>query len=435
MVKLRDERGMTLVIVLLVLLVFSVIGLAIVGASVNNIKQVKTTEENVQTVDIAEMGVQHYQNILESFFHDQITIKKDIYKKLLEKEFELHGDVSNTFIEDKEDQLANELMNLYTTSSISPVKQAVNETVDNQTNSKYEINNSNLKITSSDVSFDPPCLTCNSSNTKKKIELTYQSFGYKDQDLEKKLTATFSFTFYINKAGIQYNPSTDFATIINKPDDVNPCVASDVNGKASIEEYCEYNSLVTLDTPSEIKNSHLVFNKGLTVNQVMSGSGKTDGEKGAILNSTLYINGALTLNKQINGINGSKIYINGTTTVPTSTTQFEKINPGGIQFSTIVILGKVNFTGQVKGIHHSNIYIVGTADFAGATFKKIDNEDSAICVNGTITNLADQSKTGKFIYDDKDPEFSTKCSVTRLNLTNEFMKWDEDTTPLVDYSN
>jgi type II secretory pathway pseudopilin PulG len=66
--QIKDERGMTLVIVLLTITVFSILGLAVMGASINNMKQVTKTESDIHNTDIAEMGVQYVKQEIENKF-------------------------------------------------------------------------------------------------------------------------------------------------------------------------------------------------------------------------------------------------------------------------------------------------------------------------------------------------------------------------------
>ena len=53
---------MALVTVLLIITVFSILGMSVMGLSISNTKQVAKTEQEMQAVDLAEMGVVYYKN-------------------------------------------------------------------------------------------------------------------------------------------------------------------------------------------------------------------------------------------------------------------------------------------------------------------------------------------------------------------------------------
>lgn len=60
--KLRNQNGAALVVVLLMISVFFVLGLSLLSSSLSNTKQVNKTEKEMQALDLAEMGVLHYRN-------------------------------------------------------------------------------------------------------------------------------------------------------------------------------------------------------------------------------------------------------------------------------------------------------------------------------------------------------------------------------------
>ena len=62
MKNFKNENGMALVTVLLMITVFSILGMAVISLSISNTKQVAKTEQEMQAVDLAEMGVVYYKN-------------------------------------------------------------------------------------------------------------------------------------------------------------------------------------------------------------------------------------------------------------------------------------------------------------------------------------------------------------------------------------
>jgi hypothetical protein len=53
---LKEEKGSTLITVLLIIVVFSVIGIGLIGLNVTNAKQATNTRNNLQATNLAEMG-------------------------------------------------------------------------------------------------------------------------------------------------------------------------------------------------------------------------------------------------------------------------------------------------------------------------------------------------------------------------------------------
>lgn len=60
--KMKNEKGYTLLTVLLMMILMTTFGLILASAALNNAKQNNITEKEVQLTDLAEMGVVQYQN-------------------------------------------------------------------------------------------------------------------------------------------------------------------------------------------------------------------------------------------------------------------------------------------------------------------------------------------------------------------------------------
>ena len=58
---MRNQNGAALIVVLLIITVFFVLSLSIISSALSNSKQVNKTEQEMQAVDLAEMGVLHYK--------------------------------------------------------------------------------------------------------------------------------------------------------------------------------------------------------------------------------------------------------------------------------------------------------------------------------------------------------------------------------------
>ncbi|WML25423.1 hypothetical protein [Neobacillus sp. OS1-33] len=71
---LREEKGSTLITVLLMIVVFTVIGLSLIGINVNNSKQVSKSGNDIQATNLAEMGTTHLKEVIFT------KISSDAYK-------------------------------------------------------------------------------------------------------------------------------------------------------------------------------------------------------------------------------------------------------------------------------------------------------------------------------------------------------------------
>jgi hypothetical protein len=430
---LKNERGMTLVIVLLTITVFSVLGLAVMGASINNVKQVTKAENDIQTVDAAEMGVQYYNTLLKDFFHEQIALKKNEIKTLIQTDYANKVPLTDDKIEEYEKQLGEKLIQAFTSSSQFPaVGSVLRKDIDVATKSYFQIKNLNAA---------PSCPTCNTTlkESEERLEFNYESYGYTNQHPEKKLTGKFVFTFSIDKAEIKEKSiptqNHDYTTLIPRPTSVSSCEEEEFStGSTGRDVFnnltCSFDQPVSVDKPSEITGSELVFDSGVQFNKQMN--------KG-IENSTLYITGlpgtTTLFNKQINGIHNSKILVNGKA-------QFETVNQG-IHNSTIVIVGDTKFgDGQdkLKDLSHSSIYVIGNADMRDIDFSHFDTT-AKICVKGTITG--DSSLYNYSVYSESynKVKFDENCSLgviqdggKTIEISDQFMDWAEEIKPIVTYN-
>ncbi|WP_045523454.1 type II secretion system protein [Neobacillus niacini] len=433
MKNLKNERGMTLVIVLLTITVFSVLGLAVMSASVTNVKQVKKAETDIQTVDAAEMGVQYYNTLLKDFFHEQIALKKGEIKTLIQNDYVNKIPLTDEKIEEYEKKLGDKLIEAFNSSILFPAfGTALSKDIDVPSKTYFQIKN---------LTASPLCPTCNTTSKEavEKIEFSYESYGFTNQQPEKKLTGKFVFTFSIDKAEIKEKSipaqNHDYTTLIPKPTSVSPCSSEAFgNGKNGRDVFdnvnCSYNQLIIVEKPSEVSDSQLVFDNGVQFIKQMN--------KG-IEDSTLYITGApgttTIFNKQVNGIHNSKIFVKGNA-------QFETVNQG-IHNSTIVVVGNAKFgdgNDKLKKLTHSSIYVIGNADMTDIDFSKFDST-AKICVKGTITG--DLSLYDHPIYSESynKVKFDEKCSLgviqdgdKTIEITDQFMDWAEEIKPIVNYN-
>ncbi|WP_462412393.1 hypothetical protein [Neobacillus sp. Marseille-QA0830] len=412
MKSIKSEKGMTLVLVLLTIVVFSVIGLAVVGSSINNMKQVKKSETVIQTTDIAEMGVQDYQSRLSNFFTEQVNIKKLRYYYIITDDYKAKNTITDEIIKEYRRLLVADILDtfklqadLYPSSSNGYSEEIP---VDDTTNSYYKI-----KVDKTNPDIVIKCTTCeaNTNDGKVQLEVQYESFGYYDNNQEKNLKGKFAFSFTIDKSKIEKiitessEYSGDFTRFIPRPIDLDPCSPID-SGKDFVGLNCQFDQKINIDKPV-ISGATLIFDGGVSFNKINQG----------IMNATtLYINGDTTVDSHINGIDDSFIYINGTANLG-------MVNQG-IHDSVIVIIGTAKFKDQIKGLTGTTIYVDGTADFSDIDLNKSDST-AVFCVKGEIIPPSGKkSKDIPNIYTPSDTEFTDKCyrTITEKNPDLNFLE-------------
>lgn len=120
--KVMDDRGSALIIVLLMVVIFTVIGTALLTSTLSGAKQVQYRESDTQALTYAEMGVDHVQAHIEgaleeykdedgnidlltlagfdpgSFIGDEFDfgeIFADLFKDIIDEEFDLDGEYTS----------------------------------------------------------------------------------------------------------------------------------------------------------------------------------------------------------------------------------------------------------------------------------------------------------------------------------------------------
>ncbi|MBT2569227.1 hypothetical protein [Planococcus sp. ISL-110] len=73
--RIRNEKGYALLLVMLMVVLFTIMGMGLLAMNMNAAKQFNTKEEQVQARHQAEMGILHYQAEIEKNFHPVIEDK------------------------------------------------------------------------------------------------------------------------------------------------------------------------------------------------------------------------------------------------------------------------------------------------------------------------------------------------------------------------
>lgn len=346
--NINNKNGVTLVTVLLIITVFSILGISVIDFTISNTKQVKKTEQDMQVVDVAEMGVIYYKNAFisqtDKILRQAIENAMDTINKENEKNKENEEINSDTILEHLIIQDDNFLPNIPISTSIP-----VNE------NSDYSFK-INYQKTQVDETFP------------NKIKIIFESLGEKKGDNAKIIgTITLDIEKIIKASLIQNEDSSETGTIgndriIQKPNLPNRTYNEAIgieNGYSYTTDIENYNF--------DIDNKTAIVNGSLTLNTT---------KKHIRNNPLLYI----TQDADFGDINGqldhSKIYVGGNTT-------FSDVS-GGIKNSILYIGGDATFLDISGGISdHTTLYIVGNAEFGGKITSGVKN--STVCVGKTIS--------------------------------------------------
>lgn len=352
MKKVKNEKGMALVTVLLMITVFTILGMAVISLSISNTKQVTKTDGEMQAVDLAEMGVIYYKNTFISHANSQLRIAIEDAKQTINK---LNADImtanANNAQTDKDQELIpiNEttILEYLDLEKVSFLPSVLKTITINENNS--------FKI-------DYHTEVINESNHN--IQVDFKSIGYGPNDT-KEITGTIKLN--INEALISSYLGKGGA-IITKPLGLEEKY---VYG-GQLEDGSSYTTSVynssTLDY--DILGVTAVVNGSLQLNQSMKQIGK---------NSLLYITETADFGELNGNIDTSKLYVGGNA-------DFGNIN-GGIKFNSILFIGGNATFGSVNG---------GVDD------------SSLVCVGGNIEGLEDNGNN--IISQVTSPEaYQTKC--------------------------
>lgn len=101
---LKNENGSSLIIVLLIMTVFTIVGIGLIGLNVNNAKQISKTGNDLQATNLAEMATTHLKNevqqILEIHNDKSLTdvkmiLQNDLQANVINKPFQIKNELKN----------------------------------------------------------------------------------------------------------------------------------------------------------------------------------------------------------------------------------------------------------------------------------------------------------------------------------------------------
>lgn len=338
MTALKKESGIALVTVLLMITVFSILGLAVISLTISNTKQVTKTEQEMQAVDLAEMGVVYYKNAF-------ITNANEKLRSAIEAAIEAikqHNiaNPKNSIDENKPENILA-FLNIQKNDYLPQVYVSQSIPVDENSSYSFEIKD---HFAQEDV-YSP-----------KKIKIVFESFGkvQKNQKVEDYKSVTGTIELDINEELIADYLGNGTA-LIKKPEGLNEnCPYNGV-----LQDGCSYNTKLFDSFNSKINSITALINGSLQLRDKRKQIGKNSllyitedanfGElNGNLDTSKLYIGGKATFGNIRGGIkNYSILFIGGDA-------EFGTVNGGGVDKTSLVCVGG-NITG---GLSHNGVNII-----------------------------------------------------------------------------
>ncbi|MEM5016516.1 hypothetical protein WKH31_09520 [Metabacillus indicus] len=381
MPNLKNERGMTLVAVLLIMTMFTILGLAVMAASINNMKQVSKSEFDVKQTDIAEMGVVYYKTQLKEFL-SQHLLDSAAQKTLMNSLFPAAA-TKDQLIQSFKAEFPNTLNTLYKADpslyTFSADGFLLEKTVGVNSKStfriKVDVDSKGIRqvMCKSNVPRDSQCF---------EIHFTSEGYHNQKQKPEKILEAVYSFSYSVNAGSISISTvptsAPQYKSILDSIPGKNlrQCTMADF-GRNNTTATCT-TTLPPASIPkmNGISNSFIVFNNGANFQHLSH----------AVSSSTLVIYSADSNNP----------------------TTIGKFNPNGFTYSQIVIVGNARLDDQIMKPVNSSIYITGDADLKGFSFKNRDSL-TKVCVDGTITPSAMATYEGVYSKKANPSAYQQSC--------------------------
>lgn len=357
MKHLRNEYAMALVTVLLIITVFSIVGLSVMSLSISNAKQVTKTEQEMQAVDLAEMGVVYYKSAFIKKANEVLTAKRAEAQANIDLQNSSNTNNGTTIPINKDtilQELSTILENMKIEKKLNTFLPSIplSSPITIEKNSSYSFEFEYTKIdydkTSNKIIVDLKSTGSVPKNQNESLESTIEL------DIEELITVT-------TRTGTGTGTGT---TKISKPTGLSDCI---YNGETLVTN-CSYKEAGTIKTNYDNKSKEVG-----PITALINGSlNLYSSKKMHIDNSFLYITNDATFGDFNGNVSGLTLYVGGNAT-----------------FS--------DFSGGVKG--NSTILIVGNAVFGGKETSGV-KDGSIVCVGGTISGITDRSN----VYEWKNNE-------------------------------
>lgn len=389
---------MALVTVLLMITVFSMIGISVINLAISNTKQVEKTEQDMKAVDVAEMGIIYYKNAFISQA-DQVlrTAVGNAITRINQKNDDHTDDVDYVAIPITTATILQEMSVTQTANGelglrqfLPPIDLTTATVIDENPNYSFRLEDLTVNET----------LTIGYTNYV--ITILFESVG-KGIDDEASIIGKIA----LNVKGVindSFNTSggsggtTTGATSIKKPTVSKLCTYVDV-----LEDDCAYRDTITDTDYGEKKTENIttVVNGSLTLQ---------DNKKLQIDHSFLYITEDATFGEFNGNISDLTLFVGRNAT-------FSDVSGGIKDQSTLRIVGNANFGEKVSaGVTDSTVCVGGTISgglsFSNANvykwqdhqdmcgrFGEPDSTPSDLDLNELLPNIVDQVNEMELSYD------------------------------------
>lgn len=310
-----NEKGSAIVVVLFVIVIFSIIGLSVTNLTVSNAKQVQIVEEDMQAVDVAEMGVVFYRNAIIFQVNNVLDSK-------------INNAINNIINKNKnatinETSVLNELNSILNLNELKPTDIQLNVPLSLEFDSRYS-----YKIDNYNVYRDPA--------NQNKLIITFNSNGKSLKDTANLLTTInldLPTLIKVYLGGPGNSPIK--STILTKPSlPLKKFEGTIENEKTYKTDISNYKS--DINNITAVIEGHLSMNNG---NRSKS-------------NSFLYVTGNADLgNTQQNPIEKFQLFVGGNLNFHNT--------KAGIKESVIYVVGNMEFHNQIGDIIDTKICVQG----------------------------------------------------------------------------
>ena len=300
---MKNENGYALLMVMMLVLLFTTLGMGLLAMNINASKQFNMKEEQVQARHQAEMGLLHYQ----------ATLKEEVINYSFVKN---SGESNENALKRSRVEMCNKL-------KVIKVQSDASSTV------KYDV-----KV--------PVMSGCESLSTSEKIVITVNSVGTSNQSTEKIVKGTLT---------LEPPKVTDSTGVPTKPESPPgvPVIGNKEDLEKELEEDTEIHKHVVIDGPFVTRKEQHFFESFVINTKTTSEDALTvgPGSKDVIeVEKDFYVGG------KIDAKNHVCIYVRGNLTVMGETILNNK--------SVIVVYGNAHFKTTPDDKHsNAGIFVVG----------------------------------------------------------------------------
>jgi len=361
-----NEKGNTLILILVLISVFSILYISIVGVSITNSKQITITEDNAQAVSIAEMGITYYKTAL---YNKSSEVKANsAFKDSINQS--ISNQISDTFgkitANNKEATEAEINKSAYFNKLTAIASNQYMEKIKTELESINRTFFQNVAV-SVDSSAGSSFIISNIKQTSNQDGITY-TFDSKGIDGDKEITLSSVFTIPIKLDPIVLEAEASSGTEDG---------STDGNTGSSDEQSNAQTGLTGNDIPDpgrlDVCVNPIPDNYRFTSNCQYSGNTSIT-KNTDIVNAILKANGVLTITSNINQFSNSTIY--------TTSDLYVTGNMNGISTIKIHAGGSASFSSLNSTISDSIIEVAGSG-----TFQNLKTDNTSIYIGGAATFL------------------------------------------------